>query len=86
MCHYLEHTVDMRAELQAAHTVLEADGYLLLRCPIRTVPLPDFWVAGGCPGSNPSIWGLHPRSTWQRLLRGRFRARRVADGQGPSAK
>jgi len=33
MCHYLEHTVDLRAELAAAHTVLESQGLLLIEVP-----------------------------------------------------
>jgi SAM-dependent methyltransferase len=33
MCHYLEHTVDPRAELNAAHQVLEMGGHLLIEVP-----------------------------------------------------
>ena len=33
MCHYLEHTVNPRAEIAAAHTVLEAEGLLLIEVP-----------------------------------------------------
>jgi 2-polyprenyl-3-methyl-5-hydroxy-6-metoxy-1,4-benzoquinol methylase len=41
MSHYLEHTVDPRAEISAAHTVLEPGGVLLIE-----VPDPDSrWIA-----------------------------------------
>ena len=33
MCHYLEHTLDLRIELRAAHTVLEPGGHLLIEVP-----------------------------------------------------
>ncbi len=33
MCHYLEHTLDLRAELSAANTVLEPGGVLLIEVP-----------------------------------------------------
>jgi len=33
MCHYLEHTVDLRTELTAAHLVLEPGGHLLIEVP-----------------------------------------------------
>ena len=33
MCHYLEHTVDPRSELNAAHQVLEMGGHLLIEVP-----------------------------------------------------
>ena len=39
MSHYLEHTLDPRRELEAAHTALGAKGCLLIE-----VPDPDFWV------------------------------------------
>jgi ubiquinone/menaquinone biosynthesis C-methylase UbiE len=33
MCHYLEHTLDIRQELAAAHTVLQGRGLLLIEVP-----------------------------------------------------
>jgi len=39
MSHYLEHTLDPRAELQAAHTALADKGTLMIE-----VPDPEFWV------------------------------------------
>lgn len=33
MCHYLEHTIDPRAEIQAAHLVLKSGGLLLIEVP-----------------------------------------------------
>ena len=33
MCHYLEHTLDIRSELAAAHRVLSAEGLLLIEVP-----------------------------------------------------
>ena len=33
MCHYLEHTLDLRAELEAAQTVLKERGLLLIEVP-----------------------------------------------------
>jgi len=33
MCHYLEHTVDLRPELSAANTVLRSGGHLLIEVP-----------------------------------------------------
>jgi len=33
MCHYLEHTLDLRAELKAAHTVLKTRGVVLIEVP-----------------------------------------------------
>ena len=41
MCHYLEHTVDIRAELEAAATVLKSGGHLLIE-----VPDPDSFIRG----------------------------------------
>jgi hypothetical protein len=48
MLHYLEHTRDPRAELDAAHTVLEPGGHLLIEVPDPECPfsrmLGRYWV------------------------------------------
>ena len=60
MHHYLEHTRDPGAELDAAAVALEPGGLLSIEMPDPTSSLARAWGAGGGPTSSPST------STWSR--------------------
>jgi SAM-dependent methyltransferase len=69
MSHYLEHTLDPRAELAAAHTALAPAGHLLIE-----VPDPEFFLGRvlgryWLPWFQPQHLNLVPAKNLERLLR-----------------
>ena len=71
MSHYLEHTLDPRAEIDAARTALAPSGCLLIE-----VPDPEFWLgrcsaATGCRGSSRSTSTCSRSTNLDKLLRER---------------